>query len=180
MVLYLFASYALYKLAGIEMRVDASSNLHAIPPILFITLSWISALGFAVVQYCFKGVKLTVSSMREWPWSAWLFGLKTCCTFAYAGILHVYTLPAPWWRSLLPSLTLCLLLLCLCVLKPYKCAIHVHHWFIGMFLATFFQSPRDQLWSSSVAQAVGIGIFVNGIAAWGFAPLIEGIPACDK
>jgi hypothetical protein len=47
---------------------------------------------------------------------------------------------------------------------------HMHHLYIGLLLASFAQFNR---WHSGVLLAIGMGLFVQGVGAYGFAPLVE-------
>lgn len=46
---------------------------------------------------------------------------------------------------------------------------HFHHFYIGFIIASFAQVPG---WASDVLFAVGLGLFVQGIGSYGFAPMV--------
>lgn len=49
-----------------------------------------------------------------------------------------------------------------------ECEVHIHHYFIGMFLAAISYHPR---YITLIISSVSFGVYLEGIVQWGYAPL---------
>lgn len=148
--------------------------------IAFVAITWFSSLSWAVLQSSFKSVNLSAKSMATWPLAAWVLAIIMLLASLIACAVHCKHMQKPIWRTALLWASGFLFVVFLLVIAPANSTMHVHHWMNGAIATLFFQGGKDQPWSSICAQAIGLGVFVNGVAVFGFGPLLEGLAACNK
>jgi len=51
---------------------------------------------------------------------------------------------------------------------------------MGIVVTLVFRGPTDMKLTSVLAQAIGLGVYVNGIAVFGFGAMFRGLPECNK
>ena len=132
------------------------------------------------------GLQISLANVADWGGLAWLVMLVAGAAVAVVVYWHArHAARVLTWRPRLAYLAsrsaLVLLIFVLWLImtasplgrKRYE-ATHLHHWLIGFVLASWgaFNHPI-----SATLLAVGAGIFVQGIGAYGFAWLFYATPA---
>lgn len=175
MLLFSLVSHALYHMMSLRQQMNSARNT-----VMFHGVSWCVAMGFPFFQNFFKGVTLSVASMKQWSISVWCLGCVLMAFLLSTCVVRCRLFPIPRWRRRMMWVYLAVSLSILFLLATNK-SLHLHHWQIGLVLAVFFSLPEGSnrpAWS--VLQAFGLGLFVNGVAVFGFGGLFEDLPACNS
>jgi len=178
MILYAITSTFLYRSANIQSRLQSSLIL----AICFTAITWVVAIGWVGFQHAHRHVSISKRSISHW--SAEVIALATIFIvfFLTALGLHCYRLPTSRLRKAFRWIGGGLIITALYFSIPHP-GFHIHHWIIGLLLTLFCQEDTGKSGVALISffvQAFGLGLFVNGVAVFGFGPLFEGLPACNK
>lgn len=175
LILFVFVSIALYHTSCVKAHL-----VHLRRGAAFHAVSWFSALGFSCFQSAFKGI--TISSTSEpWTWNVYLMLIVFLFFMICACWVRCRIFASP--RQLLLWVYVVIFLVILYSIVPKHVSydgLHLHHWQVGVFLMLFFAAGDSDSLVCFCLEAAGLGVFLNGIAVFGFGPMFEGMAACNK